>query len=202
MRLILVRHGESEWNREGRILGGVDVELSELGRRQAQALARALQRERIQVVYCSPLKRAVDTGKLISNAHGCALTPDPDLLELNRGNLEGMTREEAVRMYPNLQESWPEVSAIPGLYGQESLYHLAVRVRKSVDRIIAKHSGETVALVAHYFVNLLILLGFLELEPQCFRYFGQDIGAISIVEIENDRSRICLLNDTCHLPKG
>ncbi|NIQ39331.1 MAG: hypothetical protein GTN81_12165 [Proteobacteria bacterium] len=202
MRLILVRHGESEWNREGRILGAVDVELSEVGRRQAQAIARALEKEKIQVVYCSPLKRAVDTGKLISNPHGCALIPDSDLLELNRGNLEGMMREEALKVYPNLQEGWPEASAMPGLYGQESLNHLAVRVRKCVSRIIAQHSGETVALVAHYFVNLLILLGFLELEPQCFRHFGQDIGAISVVEIENNRSRICLLNDTCHLPKG
>jgi len=109
MRLILVRHGESEWNRDGRILGRADIELSELGHRQAHAVAIALRRERIKAVYCSPLKRAVETGRMISNNQGCPLVPDPDLKELGRGSLEGMTRQEAFMAYPDLRKSWPEV---------------------------------------------------------------------------------------------
>lgn len=201
MRLILVRHAESEWNRASRILGRADVDLSELGRRQAYALAEALQRERIQAVYCSPLKRAMETGRVISNSQGCPLVPDPGLQELGRGNLEGMTRQEAFTAYPDLRQTWPEAYGTAGLYGQESLEQLNLRVGLCLDRTRTRHCQDTVALVGHYFVNLVILLGVLEMKPRYFRNFGQDIAAISIVEIGKDRSRICLLNDTCHLRK-
>ena len=202
MRLILVRHGESEWNRDGRIMGRADIPLTELGRRQAHAVVQALQGEQVQTVYCSPLKRALETGRMISDDQGCPLIPDPDLQELGRGNLEGMTRERAFMAYPDLQRTWPQVSGPTGLHGQESLGQLDLRVRRCLDRIRAKHSQETIVLVGHYFVNLMILLHFLRLELRYFRNFGQDIAGISIVEVGEDRSTICVLNDTCHLPKG
>jgi broad specificity phosphatase PhoE len=202
MRLILVRHGESEWNREDRILGQSDVELSELGRRQAESVAGALRGERIQAVYCSPLKRVMETARMISIDQGCALISDPNLKELGRGNLEGLARQEAFLKYPVLQRTWPEVPSTPGLHGQEPLSKLSFRVKECLDRIKAKHPRETVAVVGHYFANLAILLNILGLKPGCFRNFGQDIAAISIVEIKKDRSTICLLNDTCHLERG
>lgn len=202
MRLILVRHGESEWNRDGRIIGRADIALSELGRRQARAVARALRGERIRAVYCSPLKRAMETGRMISNDQGCSLIPDPDLQEMARGNLEGLTRQEAFMAYPDLRKTWPEAGSAAGLHGQESLAQLDCRVRTCVDRLRVRHSGETVALVGHYFVNLMVVLGALQIKPGCFRYLGQDMAAISIVRVEEGPSTICLLNDTCHLRQG
>ena len=199
MRLIVVRHGESEWNRDGRILGRADIALSELGRGQAHAVAKALRREKVQAVYSSPLRRAMETGKTIAQSQGCSLILDPDLKELDRGNLQGMKREEAFASYPDLRHTWPEVGTTPGLQGQESLAQLVLRVRTCLDRIRVRHPRETVALVGHYFVNLMILLDVLEMKPWRFRNLGQDIAAINIVELEVDRSRICLLNDTCHL---
>ncbi len=203
MRLILVRHGETGWNREGRILGRSDIGLSEWGRIQAHAIVQALQRERLQAVYCSPLRRAVETGRMISNDQRCPLILDPDLQERGRGNLEGMVREEALRAYPEWGASGgPEGFNTPDLYGQESLNSLALRVRGCLDRIKARHMRETVALVGHYFVNLMILCGVLGMKPRHFRNLSQDLAGISIAEIEKDRSRICRLNDTSHLPKG
>lgn len=202
MRLILVRHGESEWNRDGRILGRADIPLSELGLRQARAVAKALQRESIQAVYCSPLKRAMETGRMIAQNQGCLLISDPDLQELDRGNLMGMTREEAFTAFPSVQETWPEVGSAPGLHGQESLEQLNLRARECLGRICAEHTSETVTLVGHYFVNLVILLNLLGMHPRCFRSFGQDIAAINKVEFEGGRPRIRLLNDTCHLRGG
>lgn len=201
MRLILIRHGESEWNREGRILGRADAKLSEFGRRQGQAVAMALQGEKIEAVYCSPLKRAMETGRMISSVQRCPLISDPTLQELGRGNLEGMTRQEAFRVYPDLQRTWPEVSGTAGVSGHESLEELDLRVRTCVDRIRARHRQDTVALVGHYFVNLTIILRLLGMKLQSLRSFAQDIGAISIVEIEKGRSRICLFNHSCHLEK-
>jgi broad specificity phosphatase PhoE len=202
MRLIVVRHGESEWNREGRIMGRADIALTDLGRRQAHAVVQALLGERIQAVYCSPLKRAMETGRLISIDQGCSLVPDPDLQELGRGNLEGMARGDAFTIYPDLQTTWPDVPCGRGLHGQESLEELNLRVRRCLDRIKGNHRAETMALVAHYFVNLMILLDALKMEPRYFWSFGQDIAAISILEGEGDRWTICLLNDVCHLRKG
>ncbi len=199
MRLILVRHGESEWNREGRVLGRADIPLSELGRGQAYTVAKALQRESIRAAYSSPLKRAMATGRIISKNQGCPLIPDPDLKERGRGNLEGMLRDEALRLYPDLPQTWPEVSDVSCLHGQESLTQLDLRVRRCLDRIRARHPTETVALVGHYFVNLMVILAVLGMNPRCFVSFGQDIAAISIVEIDADRSSIRVWNDTCHL---
>ncbi len=202
MRLILARHGESEWNRDGRILGRADIELSETGQRQAHTLALALQREGIQVIYSSPLRRAIDTARIISDHQGCPVIPDPDLQELGRGNLEGMTRQEALTTYPDLQRTWPEVSGVAGLYGQETLEQLNRRVGECLSRIRARHSGDTVGLVGHYFVNLVILLKVLEMELRRFRSFGQALAAISILDLEKDRSKISVWNDTCHLRRG
>ena len=202
MRLILVRHGESEWNREGRVIGRADIPLSEVGRRQARSVAKALGSERIQVVYCSSLKRAMETGRLIARSQHCPLIPDAELQELDRGHLMGMTREEVSATYPDLQETWPDVSSALGLHDQESLAHLDSRVRRCLNRIRARHSGETVALVGHYFVNLTILLSVLDMNCRSYRSLGQDLAGISIVEIGRDGSRICLLNDTCHLRGG
>ena len=104
--------------------------------------------------------------------------------------------------YLDLRKSRPEVSNMPGLYGQESLTGLALRIRTCLDRIRERHSRGTVALVGHYFVNLMILLSVLGMRPEYFRNLAQDLAAISIVETEKDRSTIRLLNDTCHLPRG
>jgi len=202
MRLILVRHGDCEWNREVRILGRADIPLSELGQRQAYAVAKALQRERVRAVYSSPLKRAMATGRMISENQGCPLIPDPDLQELGRGELEGMLRDEALRAYPDLRRTWPEVPEESGLHGQESLKQLELRVRVCLDRIRANHPTETVVLVGHYFVNLMVLVAVLGMNPRCFVSFGQDIAGISIVEINADRSSIRVWNDTCHLRRG
>jgi broad specificity phosphatase PhoE len=202
MRLILIRHGESEWNRDDRIMGQADITLNDLGRRQAQGVAEGLQREKLLAVYCSPLKRAMETGRIVATDQGCPLIPDPGLQELGRGNLTGMTRTEAFAAYPELKNTWPQVGVLPGLYGQETLEKLDRRVRESMDRIKTAYASGTVAVVAHYFVNLMVVLAPLRMKPVDFRSFGQDLGAISILEFEKDHSRICLLNDTCHLPKG
>jgi broad specificity phosphatase PhoE len=202
VRLILVRHGESQWNREGRILGRADIPLSGVGRRQAHAVAKALQEEKVQSVYCSPLRRAMETASIIAKTHGCPLLPDPDLQELGRGNLEGMTREAALKAYPDLQKTWPEVAGVMGLYGQESLEELDVRVRRCMNRIMVAQTRGTVAVVGHYFVNLLIVLSLLDMRLQSFPLLGQDIAAISLVEIRGSLPVLRRLNDTCHLLEG
>jgi len=202
MRLILVRHGESEWNREGRVMGRADVALTELGRRQACAVAEALRVERIHAVYSSPLSRALETGEAIMHGRCCPLVPSSALQELSRGSLEGLTREEALGFYPDLQREWLHPERGSEDYGGESLVSLGLRVRECLGRIRRRHRQGTVVVVGHYFVNLMVILDALRMEPSKFRCFDQDLGAISVVDIEKGRSILRLLNDTCHLPKG
>ena len=110
-----------------------------------------------------------------------------------------MRRSEAFAQYPELRESWPEILSERGNYGEESLNQLVQRVTKWIDEIKQRHPVESVALVGHYFVNLMILCISLGADSRRFRNLGQDVAALSILDIEEGRTSLRLLNDTCHL---
>ena len=145
MRLILVRHGESEWNAAGIYQGWSDVPLSPLGERQAEATARALAARRDirpVAVYASPLDRALRTGAVIADALGLAPIPHPGLREINVGAAAGFTHAEIGRRWPGgeerrrglgLDDGWPE-----GETGRA--FH--ARVVATIDEIVARHAAE------------------------------------------------------------
>src|SRR3989337_2728452 len=105
MRLILVRHGESEWNRIGRYQGQADAPLSDLGLRQADALANRLRHEQIDAIYTSPLQRARKTAEAIARFHPeIPFTEDPGLHEIHHGEWQGLLAHEVREKYPELLE--------------------------------------------------------------------------------------------------
>nr|GMD99479.1 phosphoglycerate mutase-like protein 4 isoform X1 [Ipomoea batatas] len=101
--IIVIRHGETEWNAEGRIQGHLDVELNDIGRQQAHAVADRLSREpKISVVYSSDLKRAFETAETIASSCGVLeVVKDPDLRERHLGDIQGLTVSEASQKSPN-----------------------------------------------------------------------------------------------------
>ena len=103
-----VRHGATAWNVEGRVCGSTDVPLSDLGRRQAQLLAKRLNSISVEAIYSSPLQRALETARLICEAMGREPVLDVRLTELNYGTWEGMTFEEIERATPALYRAWDE----------------------------------------------------------------------------------------------
>ena len=106
MRLVLVRHGETDWNKTRRIQGISDLELNETGRKQAEALAQALRNEKVEAIYSSPLKRASDTAQAIGRYHAVEIVTLFGLRELDAGEVDGLTYKEMAIQFGDFLEKW------------------------------------------------------------------------------------------------
>ena len=148
-RLLLVRHGETEWNRQGRYQGSVDVPLNATGRRQAKALAAQLSAEPIAAVYSSTLRRAYDTAVPIAAAHGLTVVRDPRLNEINQGLWEGLRPAEIVLRWAALHDQWEREPLTVRLPEGDTLEEVKARVLAALDDILFAWSGQTVCIVAH-----------------------------------------------------
>jgi len=199
MRLILIRHGETRWNETKRFQGISDIELSAKGQTQARSLAQSLRNEPLTAIYTSPLIRARQTAECIAQHHDCPLLVDEGLQELNQGQLEGLTGEELRRDFPDFIPQWIKEPGTTVLPGGESLGELQNRAWAVMEKLIRKHSEDTIAVVAHSFVILTILCRVLELPLQAFRRFRQDPTAKNVLEFTERGMILRCLNDTCHL---
>ncbi len=199
LRLILIRHGETLWNQHHRFQGFSDIELSPKGMSQAKKLAESLKEEVIVKIYTSPLIRARQTAEEIARYHDCQVIVVQDLKELNQGRLEGLTAEDLRKDYPDFLRNWiqnPESAQLPE---GESLGELQRRAWAAILRIKEENFKETVAAVAHSFVNLTILCQILEIPLQRFRKLRQEAAAKNIIEFTDKGAILRGLNDTCHL---
>jgi phosphoserine phosphatase len=149
IRLLLVRHGETEWNREGRYQGSVDVPLNATGHHQAAALAAQLLAEPIAAIYSSTLQRAYDTAVPIATAHGLRVVRDPRLNEINQGLWEGLRPAEIVLRWADLHAQWEHEPLAVRLPEGETLDDVRARVLDALDDIVFGWAGHTVCIVAH-----------------------------------------------------
>jgi broad specificity phosphatase PhoE len=131
--LLLVRHGETDWNAEGKLQGHTDRPLNDYGRRQARALADRLAGEPIDAVYASDLSRARETAEIVGAAFGLGVAVDPDLREKNWGSWEGLTSDERLHVE----------------FEGESTEEHRERMLRAVERIVERHPGERVVVVTH-----------------------------------------------------
>ena len=145
-RILLARHGETEWNRLGRWQGHADPPLNETGRRQASALAEQLEGDGIVAVYSSDLRRASETARIVADRLRLGVTEDRALREIDVGSWSGLTREEVRERYPEGFARW-----LDGEIGHdgETREALTARVVRAVERIAAAHPDEHVLLVTH-----------------------------------------------------
>ena len=150
MRLLLIRHGETDWNRAGRWQGHADVPLSDHGRVQAAALGERLHAlgEAFEAIYTSDLARARDTAVAIATVFGVPLTADPSWREMDLGRWSGSSRDEIRELYP---EEWRRIAAGEDLPrgGGETLAAFAARVGDALERLAVRHAGRLVAVVTH-----------------------------------------------------
>ncbi|XP_028760476.1 phosphoglycerate mutase-like protein 4 [Neltuma alba] len=147
--VVVIRHGETAWNADGRLQGHLDVELNEVGRAQATAVAERLSKElKVSVVYSSDLQRAYETAQIIATkCGGLEVVKDPDLRERHLGDLQGIPRHEASKINPAACKAKDCGQEIPG--GGESVDQLSKRCTSALQRIGKKHLGERVAVVTH-----------------------------------------------------
>ncbi|HVL63572.1 MAG TPA: histidine phosphatase family protein [Actinomycetota bacterium] len=145
-RVVLVRHGETEWNRTKRAQGQADVPLNTAGHRQAVHAANELRHLDVTAVYASDLSRAIDTARAIADAHGLEVHTDPDLREVDQGEWEGLHVDEIRSRWPDLWGPARHYSARPG---GESPQQVRDRALRALRRIVERHPGQTVVVVSH-----------------------------------------------------
>lgn len=200
MLLILVRHGETESNRERLALGREDVPLNERGRRQAAALTASLAGVPATAIYASPLRRAVETARPLAEVLGLEVQVDDDLIEMAVGDLEGLSPQELSERHGDFLREWFSTQAgnlrMPG---GESLQDVQDRAWAAIERLRERHPEETVVVVTHNFTIHAILCRALGLPLASFRRLRHDLAAKAVLELRDDRAVVISLNDTCHL---
>ena len=198
-RLILVRHAESTWNLTGRYQGRIDTDLSEKGERQAALVAERLKSLSLSAVYSSPLRRALLTAISIGKAQNLDVQTEPELIEIDHGAWNGLSKAEVEKRYGSLLQLWFASPSQVRMPEGESLSDVSRRAKKAVDCILEEHSETSVALCSHNAVLKVIIADAIGMNLDCFWYIGIDSGSISIIEFGGLNPRLLCLNDTCHL---
>jgi len=200
LRLILVRHGETERNSRARLQGGKsDIPLNEKGRKQAYCLGLALQGEKLEAIYSSPLKRALDTARAISVHHHLEVQTDRALAEIDMGFIDGLDLAEVKESQADFWERWRQEDYSEALPGGESLLQVQQRAWAAVQGVIRRHREGSVAVVSHGISLQTIITAILGAPLSSFPRFHLGVASITILHIDDDRTSLVMLNDTCHL---
>jgi len=199
-RIILVRHGETEWNRVERFRGRADVPLNETGLTQAKRTAQRVAAQWSPVaIYSSPLTRAVKTAEAVAWHFDLRVEVNSGLIDIDYGEWQGLTPDEVRERWPKIVDAWynaPHTAQIPN---GETLDDLRVRAMSTVNEMAKRHKGQTIVLVGHTVINRIILLGVLGLGNENFWRIRQDTCAINVFELNGGIFTIVTVNDTCHL---
>jgi broad specificity phosphatase PhoE len=199
LRLVLIRHGETHWNREGRYQGHRDTPLSEIGRAQAEAAGRLLAGERFQAVWSSPLRRARETAAAIAAPQGLTVQFEDAFAEMRFGEWEGFTVDEVSARFPDLYRTWLETPHLVDVPGGETLDALRVRVLKGLEGLRATHDGQTVCLVTHGMTGRILILEALGLDLDRLWSLRLSFTGISELEFRGDWSVVHRMNTLIHL---
>ncbi len=199
MRLILVRHGETKWNREGRFQGQSQVELNDRGMEQARHVAGALVSWKPTSLYSSPLPRTLMTASMVSKSIGLPVEPREGLKEVNLGALEGITGKMMRSKYAELYASWREDPSDVVFPQGESIRQLQTRAWRAIEEMEDAHAEGTVVAVSHNFAIRSILCACLGLPLSMFHRLRVDLASISVVSFSAGSPQVLTINERCHL---
>jgi phosphoserine phosphatase len=201
--ILLTRHGHVPWLEPKRFRGRAELKLTDTGIAQAEAAARRIAASwQPQAIYASPLGRTLRTARIIAEPLHLPVQPLDALIDIDYGEWQGLTADEARERWPAEGELWhrrPDLVQIPG---GETLQEVLARVAKALRTIVRRHPQETVVLVGHDSVNRVILLHALEMPLARYWQLGQDPCAINRIEASPEGFVVHTMNDTAHLPEG
>ena len=198
-RLILIRHGESTWNRERRIQGQLDPPLSEQGTEQARRVAHRLARLKVEALYTSDLMRASQTAAPIAAVVGMEPQPVRDLREIFLGDWEGLRTDELATKFPDAWDAWtrePSWDVVPGGEGASAF---EARVETALHDLFERHPHGDAIVVTHGGVIQIALHHVVGRSSHGIFAFRISNGSVSVVEKRNGRLVIGRVNDTSHL---
>lgn len=199
MRIILIRHGSTIWNEEGKYQGTIDVPLSDRGRQEAEMVAEIAGRK-IKAIYSSNLGRARETAEIIARPHGLPVQVIDELGEINFGDWEGLTAQEIKDKFgEQAYRTWLEDPVNADISGGDRITDFAERVIRGFDRIIHAHRDDTVVVATHGGALMVLGCHLHGDDLSCFRKYYHHNAAISVVELEGDVFQIKQLNSREHL---
>jgi broad specificity phosphatase PhoE/ribonuclease HI len=195
----LLRHGQTEHTPERRYSGRNDLPLSRTGRAEAEAAAVRAGQLGIDVVVASPLRRTRETAEIVAAGLGLPVGLDDDLIELDFGDLEGLTAEEALAAHPLAVRRFAADVAVRAP-GGESVADVSARVARARRRILDRHAGRTVLVVSHVTPIKLLLAAGLDVGDAVVHRVFLEAASLSTVAWSSDgRASVRLVNDTSHL---
>ncbi|HEY8744033.1 MAG TPA: histidine phosphatase family protein, partial [Chloroflexota bacterium] len=199
LRLLLIRHGQTLWNKELRYNGDTDTELTPFGQRQAAALATRLQQRHVDMVISSDLQRATATASMIAEACRCPSHADARWREVRFGAAEGLRWAEVVTRFPAAARAWAENRADAAMPEGESLLDVATRLQPAIADLVLEFDNKTVAVVSHGGPLRVALCLLLQADiTQHWRY-NVALCTLSEVAVYGAGGVLNLLNDACHL---
>jgi phosphoserine phosphatase len=195
LEIVLIRHGATDWNLQGRCQGSSDRALSEAGERQARQIAVSLSGEKLSAIYSSGLIRARHTAQLISQPHGLPVQIENDIRELDHGALEGLTFDEIKDQYPEFIRRWRTEPAELQVPGGERLIDVQQRAWAGVNRIAARHvENDVVVVVSHNFPILGIICHITGTPMNSYRTFRLEPCGHTRLQIDGGFWRISQIN--------
>jgi len=199
-RVFLIRHGATVLSAEDRFAGAVDVLLSDGGRDQSRRLGARLAREPITVAFASPMKRTLETARLIVEPHEIAVTAVDGFREIAHGRWEGKTRQDVEREYP---EEYARYEHDPFSFAPvdgESGLSVTARALPALLKIVEDHCDERIVVVSHKATIRLLLSSLLGFDPRKYRdRLDQSPCALNILDFKDvAHARLTLFNDTSH----
>ncbi len=199
LRILLIRHGETVWNSEGRCQGFSDISLNAAGQEQAAALARALRGRRLDAVYSSDLARARKTAEMIAESHQLQVQTDARFRELNQGQLEGKKLTDLLSDHPELLRDWMARPAEVVMPGGESMRSLQQRAWAALSDVVGLHDHGLVAVASHNLAILSIVCKAIELDLDKFRRLRLNNASITELEFARRQTVLVRINDVHHL---
>ncbi len=203
MEILLIRHGETAWNRERRMQGHIDIPLNEEGRRQARALGAALAAERPDAIWSSDLQRARDTAQSVADAHDMPVHLDAALRERCYGAFEGMTYQEIADRYPDAMRQWkarePHARFPSGERDAETLHEFHQRCVEAATGIVRRYQAGKLVIVAHGGVLDCLYRAATGMALEAERNFGNANAAINRLRWNGSGFSLLQWGDDTHL---
>ena len=199
-RVFLVRHGATTLSNEDRFAGETDVDLSDEGREQLHHLAARLAREPLAAVYASPMRRTLESARILAAPHGMSVLPVPAFREISHGRWETKTRKEVAALWPDEYACWEADPYTFAPKGGETGLEVTARALPALISLVNEHAGRALLVVSHKATIRLVLSALIGFDPRTYRdRLDQSPACLNVLDFRSpSQARLTLFNDVSH----
>ncbi|HTS01184.1 MAG TPA: histidine phosphatase family protein [Thermoanaerobaculia bacterium] len=199
-RVFLVRHGTTTLTAEDRFAGETEVDLSDEGRAQLRHLAARLAHEPLAAVYASPMRRTLESARILAEPHGRSVLPVDGFREVSHGRWEARTRAEVEALWPDEYASWESDPYTFAPKGGETGLAVTARALPALVSLVTKHAGRSFLVVSHKATIRLLLSALIGFDPRTYRdRLDQSPACLNILDFKGpSQARLTLFNDVSH----